>query len=102
MIEINQVYQKSTDMVYREIVGEGVLVPIRRSVGDFESIFTLNETAARIWSLVDGQRSLAEICQELTREFEIGPAEAEADILELASQLEQIGAIHPAELTTAA
>ena len=44
-------YQKDASIVSREIAGEVILVPIRQNMGDMESIFTLNETASRIWEL---------------------------------------------------
>ena len=46
MIHLDYCYQKDPDMVSREIAGEVILVPIRRNVGDLESVYTLNETAA--------------------------------------------------------
>jgi hypothetical protein len=58
-----------------------------------EHIYTLNETASRIWELIDGQRSLAEICQQITDEFEIDPSQAESDLSELIQSLVEIGAI---------
>ena len=47
-------YAKDPNMVFRDIEGEMILVPIRRRTADLESIYTLNETGARIWELLDG------------------------------------------------
>ncbi len=90
-------YQKDPAMVYREIAGEAILVPIRNNVGDLESIYTLNESAAFAWSLFDGQRSLGEICAEMAREYEVSEAEARQDLLELAAQLLAVGALAEAD-----
>jgi hypothetical protein len=57
----NTIYKHDPNIVARMIGGEMILVPIRKNVGDMENIYTLNETAARIWELVDGQHSLEEI-----------------------------------------
>ena len=54
-------YQRDSNVVYREIAEERILVPIRKQVADMACIYVLNETGARIWELMDGQRSLAEI-----------------------------------------
>jgi len=62
-------------------------------VGDMECIYTLNESAARLWELTDGQRTLAQIHQELQAEYEIDPQESEHDLLEWATSLVQISAL---------
>jgi len=74
---VNERYKKAPSIVSSEI-GEGVvLVPIRQKVGDLDSVYTLNETAARIWALVDGQRSVGDIRDEIVAEFEIAADEAQ-------------------------
>jgi len=88
-----RVYRKSDSIVFRKIGDEFVLVPIRKNVGDLDSIYTLNETAARIWELIDGNRSLEEIKHAMIREYDVTPAEAEKDLLEHLHQLEGIKAV---------
>jgi hypothetical protein len=86
-------YQKDPNMVSRRIADEFILVPIRQNVGDLGSIYTLNETAARIWELIDGKMKVEEIKEKLIKEFEVSPEEAEKDIIEHLMQLEEIKAI---------
>ena len=93
MPRLDERYQKDPSMVSREVAGEMILVPIRQNVGDLESIYTLNETAARIWALIDGQRSMREIRDQIVEEFEVGEDEAQRDLIELLGQLEAIGAV---------
>jgi hypothetical protein len=90
---LDERYQKDPSMVSREVAGEMILVPIRQNVGDLESIYTLNETAARIWALIDGQRSMREIRDQIVEEFDVGEDEAQRDLIELLGQLEAIGAV---------
>jgi len=80
-------------VVAREIAGEMILVPIRRNVGDLESIFTFNETASRVWSLIDGTRSVREIRDQIVTEFEVEPEEAGRDLVDLLAQLESVGVV---------
>jgi hypothetical protein len=80
-------------MVSRQIAGEVILVPIRKNVGDLESIYTLNDTAAAIWALLDGKRSLAEIRDQMVVEFEVTAEEATQDLDELIAQLLDVGAV---------
>lgn len=86
-------FKKNSDIVFRKIADEVILVPIRHNVGDLESIYTLNEVGARIWELVDGQRKLKEIKEILVEEFEVSTQEAEKDLIEYLQQLEKIEAI---------
>ena len=90
---LNTVYKKSDSIVSRRIADEFILVPIRQNVGDLESIYTLNETAARIWELIDGKMKVGEIREKMVEEFETTPEEAQKDIMEHLRQLEGIKAI---------
>ncbi|MCK4529156.1 PqqD family protein [candidate division WOR-3 bacterium] len=90
---LEKIYSKSDSIVSRKIADEFILVPIRQNVGDLESIYTLNETAARIWELIDGKIKVEEIKEKIVEEFEVTPEEAEKDIREHLLQLEEIKAI---------
>ena len=90
---LDKVYSKSDSIVFRKIADEFILVPIRQNVGDLESIYTLNETGARIWELIDGKIKVREIKEKLIEEFEVTPEEVEKDIVEHLMQLEGIKAI---------
>ncbi len=89
----NRRFDKSPTIVAREIAGELILVPIRKSVGAIDSIYTLNEVARRIWELLDGERSVGQIADAIVAEFDTSPEEAEADTLEFLQELEQVGAV---------
>ena len=93
MDDLARVYRKSDSVVFRKIGDEFILVPIRQNVGDLDSIYTLNETAARIWELIDGERSLHEIKSMMIEEFDVSGAEAEKDLIEHLQQLEGINAV---------
>jgi len=84
---------KDPNMVFRQIDDEVILVPIRQNVGDLESIYTLNEVAARIWELIDRKRNVDKIRDVIVEEFEVTPKEAEKDLIELLQKLEKIEAI---------
>ncbi|HJW93536.1 MAG TPA: PqqD family protein [Thermoanaerobaculia bacterium] len=81
-------YQRSREVVCREVGGESILVPIRNRVGDLESIFVLNPMAARIWSLLDRAISTDEIVDAICTEFEVDRETAAADVNELLASLE--------------
>jgi len=82
------VYQRSNEVVCREVGGESILVPIRNRVGDLESIFVLSPVAARIWSLLDRAVSSDDIIDVICTEFEVDRETAAADVAELLESLE--------------
>ena len=86
-------YVQAPEFVSRRIADEMLLLPIRKNLGDLESIYTLNEVAARVWELLDGQRTVEAIRDLLVAEFEVTAVTAEADLADLLCQLEQIEAV---------
>jgi hypothetical protein len=86
-------FVKQSSVVSRQIAGESILVPIRQRAGEVESIYTLNEVAARIWELLDGERDIGTICHMIVAEFEVDPAEVETDVVEFIQQLAHAGVV---------
>ena len=90
---LERVFKKSDAIVFRKIGDEYLLVPIRQGGGDLESLYTLNETAARIWELLDGTVKGTEIRDKITEEFDVTPEEAEKDLVHHLRELASIKAI---------
>jgi hypothetical protein len=78
---------KTGDVVRRQIADEIILVPVRKSAEELDSIYSINPMAAQIWDLLDGQRTLGEIRELLLQEYDVTPAELEKDITEFVEQL---------------
>lgn len=55
--------------------------------------FVLNDTGAQVWRLADGQRTLADIVQSLVKDWGAEPDRAQIDVLNLAEQLVERGAL---------
>ena len=89
----NRRYVRDPDFVHRRIVDEVILVPIARNFGDLESIFTLNDVGARIWDLLDGDRSVDEIIEVIATEYAVDRETAAGDVAGFLDQLEHIGAV---------
>jgi hypothetical protein len=84
---MDSVLAPSDDVVSRVIDGELVIVPLDAGVGDADDLFTLNETGAAVWELLDGERPLAVVVDEVGRRFDVPRADVEADVLEFAADL---------------
>jgi len=75
------------------VAGEAVLVPLHQKIEDLECIYSLNETAATTWDLLDGSQSLRQVLDRIIFEYEVEPEDAAQDLLELVDQLVGIGAL---------
>jgi coenzyme PQQ biosynthesis protein PqqD len=84
------VYTVSPDVVARDIEGEIIIVPLIAGIGDLEDdLFALNETGKAIWDKLDGKRSLQDVINELSIEYQAGEGEIERDVLGLLQELVQ-------------
>jgi hypothetical protein len=84
---------RSPDFASQEVDGELVLVPVAMNAPDRGAIYTANEIGIHIWGLLDGNRTLGEVLDRVTDEFDVDREKALKDLQEFIEQLEQIGAV---------
>lgn len=90
-------YRRTEEFVARTIAGETVLVPIRRQIGDLESIYTLNEVATFIWERLAQPIATADLFLALEAAFAGDPTEMRADLDAFLQELLGLGAITTAD-----
>ena len=73
---------KSTTTASQIIDGEAVII-----VPSEQMVNVLNSVGCRIWDLADGRRSIAEIAEILTREFNVSYKTALKDAIEFTRDL---------------
>jgi phosphoenolpyruvate carboxylase len=83
-VNISDKPQQNTDTAVRKI--DDVFFVMHP---DTSELHNLNEVATRVWELVDGQRTVADIVSVITAEYEVEPRVAEADILGFLDELQQ-------------
>ncbi len=93
MMDLDKVYCVKDRVASRKIVDEVLLVPLRDSVAEMENLYALNEVGARVYELVDGKRSVRDICAVIVDEFDASAEQAEADVSQFVEQLLSIHAI---------
>jgi hypothetical protein len=64
------------------------IVIMRLDTGEF---FSLSDSAAAIWRLIDGQRNQTELVAAASREFAAGGGDIDGDVREFLAQLRDIG-----------
>jgi hypothetical protein len=89
----NSIYRKKEEIVSRNIAGEIFLVPIHGNLADMQKIFTLSPVAEHIWNLLDGEKDLDSIQNDVLNTFDVGKQVAEADLHEFIAQLLEAGLI---------
>ncbi len=57
----------------------------------------LNDTAARVWELADGTKSIAEISQQIATEYSLPAAPVLRDVLSFVDQLLSLGLVEYAD-----
>jgi hypothetical protein len=86
-------YARDSSIVFREIAGEMIMVPIKKTADEVDFIYTTNEVGGFIWESIDGEKEFGEILDAIVSEFEITPEAAEKDLLDFLQQLEAVGAV---------
>ena len=93
-IELKEkVYRQVADVICRQVGSESILVPVRHNVGDLDYIYTLSPVAARVWALLDGERSLGQIVEAICDEYDVEREQAAADVAELVTDLEKVSLV---------
>lgn len=86
-------YERNPDYIFRKIVDELVLVPVRQDVADMDCIYTLNALGAFIWEELDGPTTLADLQAAIVEEYAVEPEVAAADLREFIQELEAADAV---------
>lgn len=86
-------YERNPDFIFRKIVDEAVLVPIRQDVADMDCIYTLNGVGASIWRRLEGPAAVSELLAALEAEYDAEPAVIAADLEAFLGEMAAIGAV---------
>lgn len=90
----DRIFEKNPNIVYRIIAGEAILVPVAQRPDELGCIFSLNETAARIWEFLDGKKSLLKVKQAVLEEFDVPEEILAKDMLALVKLFERSSLIN--------
>ena len=71
---------RTREVVSRQIEGELVIVPIRRGVGDLNSLYTLNPVGSVLWEFMKEGHTIAQMVNRVCDEFAVSASRAQADI----------------------
>jgi len=87
MVNLKSVPSRSSSVVTRKTGREYVLVPVTNNIADMNSVYTLNETGAFLWELIDGENNIEDMIEALIREYDIDEETATADVFEFINEM---------------
>ena len=80
MMNLKLVPSHSRSIVTRKTGNEYVLVPVTNNIADMNSVYTLNDTGAFIWDLIDGVKSVEDLIEAVINEYDIDRETATSDV----------------------
>jgi hypothetical protein len=88
-------YVRSDSVVSRVIAGETLVVPIRGSVGDLASIYSLNAVGSTIWLALEKPKAVAELVGVVESEYEVSSAQAQQDVAKFLEEMRSNNLVVP-------
>ncbi len=88
-----QALRKNPNIVTRVIEEETILLPVYSGSKEINSIYTLNEPASRIWSMINGKRTADDLKTYLLKTFDVTPEEADKKLGTFLKELKSIKAV---------
>ncbi len=86
-------YERNPDYVYRMVVGEAILIPVRGQVADMECIYTLNDVGALLWQKLDKPATEADLHKAILEEYDADPQTVTADLRQFLRGMVAVGAV---------
>ncbi|HPM88635.1 MAG TPA: PqqD family protein [Bacteroidales bacterium] len=89
MMNLKSVPVRSASIVTRKTGNECVLIPVTNNIADMNSVYTLNETAAFIWELIDGKNSIEELINSVVSKYDTDYNLATKDVFSFIEKMTQ-------------
>jgi hypothetical protein len=86
-------YRRSANVVFRHILDEHILVPVRGELADMQKVFALNPVGAAIWEALDSPRTQSELVEQVVQRFAVAESAAQADVTAFIAELQREGLI---------
>jgi len=89
MMNLKSVPVRSASIVTRKTGNECVLIPVTNNIADMNSVYTLNETGAFIWELIDGKNSIEELINAVVSKYDADYNIATKDVFSFIEKMTQ-------------
>ena len=97
-VSLGVIYRRNNTAMLRKVGDEYILIPISGETAKEGSVYSLNQVAAHVWGLINGERNLKQILDELAQAYKDAQLETmQMDIQYFLSDLERVGVIDRTE-----
>lgn len=79
------------EFVLREIAGDYVIIPTGKTTLTFNGLITVNEVGAALWKMLQSEKSLDDLVQDILDEYDVEESVAREDIQEFLETLRKNG-----------
>lgn len=91
---LHRCFQRSAHLESTAALGDTVLQAINPDTGNVNGNYILNELSSRVWDLLDGRRTVADLCDVVAREYAVDSDTVVQDLLGLLEDWKQEGLVH--------
>lgn len=88
---------RNPNFIFRKIIDEMVLIPVRQDVADLNAIFTLNDLGAFIWEKLGEPFTRAQLEEAILAEYDVDIQTVKEDLEVFLHEMAEIGAINEAQ-----
>ncbi len=81
------------ELVKREIAGESFLIPVGKTVYDYNGLFSLTDVGAFIWDLLPNVDTVDKIVSRILDEYDVDEKTATDDVNEFLNTLKEMDII---------
>ena len=85
--------KRNPDFLLRDVAGTLIVVPVGAAVTVFPGMITVNASGAYLWELLENEQSVESLTDALLERYEVNRAQAEEDIRNFLTKLEETGAV---------
>ena len=93
MLTNDERFMRNPDFVFRKVIEETILVPVRMNVAEMDCIYTLNEIGAFIWEQLETPLSYPQLQQCMLDEYDVPVEVLDTDLQTFLDELLSIGAV---------
>ncbi|MDA3800212.1 MAG: PqqD family protein [Kiritimatiellae bacterium] len=87
MIGLEDIYVQQDDLVFRNVGGEAMIIPIKGKLADMRNIYTLTAVAEFVWESLGEGVTVSDVLDKIVSEFDVSTEVAEQDLKELIDDL---------------
>ena len=88
-----EIMKINKEYVLREIAGDYIIIPVGKTVLEFNGLITVNEVGVFLWNMLQEEITMDDLVKAVLSEYDVEEAVARADIQEFLDKLIEAGVL---------